>query len=255
MKRPHYLLAGVIAYLLAVKPMVYFVGFLANRWVPKGIDDGVAMGWDGGWGGALAVDLALLLSFALVHSLLARPRIKRSLLGWVPAALERSAYSAVAGIQMLLLMALWRPLPEPVWRVEAEPLRGLLWAAFGLGWIVVATGLLTIGNTRMFGLRQAWAGAWDRPYVDPGLAPRGIYCWIRMPLYSGSILGLFATPEMSRGHLLLAVVLSAYILVGARFEERDQIRLHGRAYLAYREQVPAYLPRLGRTHRISLPPP
>ena len=55
---------------------------------------------------------------------------------------------------------------------------------------------------------------------------------------------------MSRGHLLLAVVFTLYLAIGYRFEERDLARRHGDSYLAYREEVPAFFPRLGRTRRL-----
>ncbi len=244
-KRLHYLLLGGGAYLLAVAPMVYFVGFLAGRWVPKGIDDGPATGL----AGAVAMDLALLTSFALLHSLLVRPKVKQALLGWVPAPLERAAYSAVAGVHMIVLMAFWRPLPTLVWRIDGALARGLVWSLFALGWAVVVASLPAIGHTHLFGLRQAWAGSWRQVYVEPPLLPRGPYRWVRHPLYVGTILGMSAVPRMSVGHALLAGTFTAYILVGARLEDRGLALRHGEAFLAYRKSVPAYLPRFSRRDR------
>ena len=70
--RPRHLAAGLVAYLLSVGSRAYFAGFLAGLPVPNHIDSGAA----GPPAAALAVDLALLLSFALVHSLLARDGAK-----------------------------------------------------------------------------------------------------------------------------------------------------------------------------------
>jgi len=158
----------------------------------------------------------------------------------------RSIYSIVAGAQIVLLMAAWRPIPAPVWHLEAGWARAAAWGAFALGWGVVLAALPALGSARLFGLRQAWEGAWERHDVAPAIAPRGIYRRIRHPLYAGTILGMFATPEMSAGHLLLAVALTLYTLAGARLEERDLLRRSDATYLAYQRSVPAYLPSLRR---------
>lgn len=244
--RPLHLAVGLVAYLLSVGSMAYFAGFLAGLPVPKGIDSGAA----GPPAAALAVDLALLLSFAFAHSLLAREGAKAWIVRRVPAALERSAYSALAGLQMVALCALWRPLPEPVWQVAAPGGQLALLALAGCGWLIVLAALWIVSDVHLFGLAQAWASARDRPYRPRPLEARGIYRVIRHPLYSGTLLALWAAPTMSRGHVLLAVVFTLYLAIGYRFEERDLARRHGAPYLAYRDAVPAFFPRLGRTRRL-----
>jgi len=244
--RAAHLAVGLAAYLLAVGSMVYFAGFLADLVVPKTIDSGPA----GAPGAALAADLALLASFAVVHSLLAREGLRRRLFGRVPPALERSVYSGLAGLQMIALCAFWRPLPEPFWRVEAATGQAALWGLAGLGWIVVLAALWIVGDVHLFGLAEAWAAARGRPYRPRPLAARGIYKLVRHPLYSGTLLALWAAPAMSRGHLLLAGVFTLYLGIGYRFEERDLERRHGAPYLAYRARVPAFLPRFGPMRRL-----
>lgn len=68
MQRPHYLAFGLAGYLAAFVSMVYFGFFLANLIVPKSVDSGPA----GRESRAVMIDLALLVAFGLVHSLLAR---------------------------------------------------------------------------------------------------------------------------------------------------------------------------------------
>ena len=242
MKHPGYLFAGVVGYLLATLPMVYLAAFVAGVFVPKTVDSGpsgpAALAW--------AVDIALLFAFALVHSVLARPAAKAWLTRRIPPALERTCYSAIAGAQIVLLLGLWRSVPEPVWRIGSATGRAFAWGAFGLGWAVVAASVGAIGSDYLFGLRQAAAAARGAEPGEPPLAARGPYRWVRHPIYSGTILGLVAAPTMSRGHLLLAGVFTAYVLLGAWFEERELARRFGDGYLEYRRRVPAYLPRLWR---------
>lgn len=246
LSRPHYVATGLAAYLLSVGSMVWFAGFLAGFVAPKTVDSGRAVAA----GAALAVDLALLLSFALMHSLLAREGIRRRLLGGVPAPLVRAVYSALAGLQMVALCALWRPLPEPVWSVDAAAGQAALWGLAALGWAVVLAALWIVGDAHLFGLAEAWAAARGSPYVPRPLEARGIYRVIRHPLYTGTLLALWATPAMSRGHLLLAGVFTLYLAIGVRFEERDLERRHGAPYLAYRARVPGFLPRFGALLRL-----
>lgn len=257
MQRPHYLVFGLAGYLASLLSMVYFGFFLANLVVPKTVDSGPA----GPPGRAVAIDLALLLAFGLVHSLLARRAVKARLARIFPAALERSLYSLVAGLQMGLICWAWQPLPAPVWQVSAAGAAGAagavgalatgreglglgLWALQGAGWGIVIAALATIGSTHLFGLQQASSAAHDMPYVAPPFEIRGLYRHVRHPVYTGSLVAIWSTPTMSQGRLLLVGVLTAYLFIGLAFEERDLEREFGEAYREHRRRVPSLVPRL-----------
>jgi methanethiol S-methyltransferase len=53
---------------------------------------------------------------------------------------------------------------------------------------------------------------------------------------------MWATHDMTQGHLLFAAVMTAYVLVAVRWEEKDLARVHGEAYSEYRRRVSAILP-------------
>ena len=55
---------------------------------------------------------------------------------------------------------------------------------------------------------------------------------------------LVQVPYRPAGHLLFAVMNTAYILIGVRLEERDLIAEFGASYEHYRQRVPMLLPRL-----------
>jgi len=70
----------------------------------------------------------------------------------------------------------------------------------------------------------------------------------------------WATPQMTVGHLLLAIGMSAYILIAIRYEERDLVKFHGETYREYQRTVPMLIPSPGKVHdtvnpSADVPPP
>jgi methanethiol S-methyltransferase len=58
---------------------------------------------------------------------------------------------------------------------------------------------------------------------------------------------------MSAGHLLFAVVATAYMVVAVFLEERDLVAHFGDAYRRYQETTPKYIPRFGRGRKRATP--
>lgn len=86
MSRPAAFLCGVLAYLVFFLTFLYAIGFVGNLLVPRSID--VPAGAFSG--AALLVDFVLLGVFALQHSLMARPGLKRAWTRIVAEPIERS---------------------------------------------------------------------------------------------------------------------------------------------------------------------
>jgi methanethiol S-methyltransferase len=231
-----------VCYAAFARSMIYLIAFLANTWVDKTVDGGAA----GPVAEAVAVDLTLLGLFVVPHSLMAREGFKAWMREWVEEA-ERSVYVLTSSLLLTLLLWQWRPLPLEIWTVEAQP---WAWTLTGLsiaGWLLALASSHHLGHMTTFGVRPALDRARGRTPVRPGtadrpLVTRGVYALVRHPMYLGFLVGIWSTPVMSLGHLLLAVVLTGYVLVGRLWEERDLEVRYGAEWRRYFARVPAFVP-------------
>ncbi len=208
--------------------------------MPKPVDGGAAVPW----AQALVVDLLLIGLFGAQHSVMARGAFKRWWTRLVPQPVERSTYVLATSLVLAILFWQWRPIAAPVlWHVAAGPTAQLLWAVFWLGWVLVLTSTFLINHFELFGLQQVFARLTGRAMPAAEFRTPIFYRYVRHPLYLGLLLSLWSAPVMSAGHLLFSAGLSAYILVGIAFEERDLVAQFGERYRRYAMQVGMLVPR------------
>ena len=233
------LVYGVGTYVFFFCTFLYLIGFVGNWVIPKGIDEGSAAA---SVGAAIAVDVLLLGLFGVQHTVMARPAFKEVWTRWVPWYLERQTYVLLSTAILALMAWQWRPLPEPVWRFESPLAVGVLTVVSLAGWGMVLISTFLIDHFELFGLTQTVCYALQRPRVHPKFKERLFYRWVRHPLMLGFLIAFWATPTMSQGHLLFAVVTTLYILVAIQIEERTLVYLHGEQYRSYQRRVPMLLP-------------
>jgi protein-S-isoprenylcysteine O-methyltransferase Ste14 len=232
------LVYGVICYLVFLGTFLYAIGFVSNLIVPKSIDSGPSALL----GEALAVDLLLLGLFAIQHSVMARPIFKQWWTRFVPSPIERSTYVLVSSLLLALLFWQWRPIPEAVWEIGQPLAVTASWVLFGAGWLTVLISTFLIDHFDLFGLRQVFLYATGKPYLPVPFRTLAFYRVVRHPIMLGFIIAFWATPVMTWGHLLFAVMTTAYILVGVQLEERDLRAAFGDTYDEYRQQVSMIVP-------------
>ena len=180
--------------------------------------------------------------YAAVHSLLASMGVK----AWVrqqfgPAAERgyRLAYNLFAVISGLPILALLYLLPDQL--LYQIPFPWVTLAILGqfAGIIIIVVGIQQTDLWHFVGLRQIF---------DPSSAPSsvmitsGLYRWTRHPLYFGGLLLIWLMPRMTLNLLMLFVMLTIYLVVGAKLEEKRLLHEFGDGYREYQGRVSMLLP-------------
>jgi protein-S-isoprenylcysteine O-methyltransferase Ste14 len=229
---------GIVCYVVFFATFLYAVGFIANIAVPKTIDSGDVIRTRE----ALAVNVVLLLIFALQHSIMARKPFKQWLARWISPSVERSTYVLASSLALALLFWLWRPMPAVLWHIDNTLLANTLLALSLVGWAIVLVSTFLIDHFELFGLHQVTNNLTGKAMPEPKFRTPLLYRFVRHPLYFGFILAFWATPTMTVGHLLFAVGTTAYILIGILLEERDLVSVFGEDYRHYQDRVSMLIP-------------
>jgi protein-S-isoprenylcysteine O-methyltransferase Ste14 len=239
-------LYGVVVYLFFFATFVYAIGFIAGIGVPKTINDGapapVAL--------AIAIDLALLSVFAIQHSGMARAAFKRWWTRIVSPAVERSTSVLASTLALALLLWQWRPIPAVIWDVKDPAASMALLGLQAVGWAILLLSTFLINHFELFGLHQVANNLVGKPMPGQRFRTPLFYKVVRHPIYLGFMIGFWATPLMSAGHLLFAAVATVYIFVGIALEERDLVALFGDEYRRYQQRVAMVLPFLGKSREV-----
>ena len=185
----------------------------------------------------------IILSVVLwgcVHSLLASTSAKELALRWFGAKFMRFyrlLYNAFAVLSFVPVLAFAALANSSTIYIVPFPWSGLM----VLGEILAAAGLvigfLQTDAWEFIGLRQL--GESDRP---SHLTTRGLYRYVRHPLYATGLAFIWLFPRMTFTLLTLNVALTVYILTGAYFEERKLRREFGQKYIDYAAVTPMLIP-------------
>ena len=232
------LLYGFASYAFFLVTFLYLLGFMEGFVVPKTIDTGEIAPLRE----SVIVNLLLMVLFGLQHSVMARPGFKQWWTQWVPKSIERSTYVLFSSLALALLCWQWRPMPTVLWSTTDPYLSNALIGLSLFGWLVVLTSTYLINHFELFGLQQVVHNLSGREAAAPVFRTPFFYKFVRHPIYLGFIIALWATPMLTEGHLLLAGVLTAYIVIGFMLEERDLVDMFGDDYRRYRERVSALIP-------------
>jgi methanethiol S-methyltransferase len=238
MKKFFYVLYAAICYFIFFGTILYLIGFVSGLVVPKSVDSGEVVHPFF----ALIVDLGLIGLFGIQHSVMARQGFKQKWKSIVPEPIERSTYVLFASIMVIVLVYFWQPLPHVIWDATGTIAGGALLAVSLAGWAIVFLSTFLINHFHLFGLYQVYEFLKGKGQQTPRFRVPFLYRMVRHPLYMGFLIAFWAAPLMTAGHLLFALSMTAYILIGIHHEEKDLVKVHGEDYEQYRRKTPKIVP-------------
>lgn len=194
-------------------------------------------------------NLALLLQFPLVHSVLLTRWGRGCLARLAPfgtgTTLATTTYAIIASVQLILLFALWTPSGIVWWQATGAPfwILSLLYAA---SWLLLVKASWDAGSEVQSGVLGWMSLLRGVTPQFPPMPTRGLFRFVRQPIYVSFALTTWTVPTWTPDQLLLATVLTTYCLIGPLAKERRFERVFGGSWREYRHTTPYWVPRVLR---------
>lgn len=218
---------GVATHVAFVTTVVFLYDYLANGVQRR------SPNW-------FAADLLLALQFAIVHSLLLHPSVKRQLTRrWIKNEWYGLFFCLATCAGLGLVFWTWQSSQTVVWELHGTARLGMR-IAFWCSWAMLLYSLHLSGLGYQTGLTPWWY--WLRKVAPPrrNFPTNSLYRFLRHPIYL-SFLGLiWFTPDMTLDHALLTAVWTVYIFVCSYLKDERIAFFSGNAYRIYQSQVPGY---------------
>ncbi len=175
------------------------------------------------------------LLFALTHSLLAADNVKSKAyqLG-LSARGFRLFYVVFATVSTVVWLLYLHGLDDRLLFSVSNPARLINYALQGLAIWLFYLSLKPIDVSVFLGLKSFPKGV--EPFIE-----KGIYKYLRHPMYSAAMLLLFSSPDQSVNSLNLYVLITVYFVIGSKFEEHRLLKTHPE-YADYKKRVAAFIP-------------
>lgn len=192
--------------------------------------------------------LLAVIGYGLLHSFLASLKTKAQACHWFGPASDRwfrIGYNLIAVLTLLPILFLPILLMDQEIYVIRYPWVILTLILQVLAVFVLIVGLRQTGITSFIGLRQLLLPEDTTP---TRLVTTGLYRYVRHPLYSAGLVFIWLISLLTWNLLALNLGLTAYIFIGAYFEERKLRLEFGEAYAEYYHHTPMLIPGLRLPH-------
>jgi methanethiol S-methyltransferase len=191
----------------------------------------------------LGITAIIWACWCIIHSLLNIEGIVGKVLP--PGSRIRPYYRLLysLGSAVTLMLVYWitpreRDIPLWEWDGPLVVVQGAVWAvALVMGYLSFR--FISIWNFLGFtalGIGRSGGESPDK------LITSGIYGETRNPLFLAGLLLLW-TRDLTLTGLVINIILSLYLLIGARIEEKRLVRKFGDDYVKYMSRVPRFIPR------------
>jgi protein-S-isoprenylcysteine O-methyltransferase Ste14 len=182
-----------------------------------------------------------MADYGVLHSLLASNRVKNSIKKQNPAFYNRYyrlIFNILGFVTLIPVGLLVYLLPDkPLYNIP-YPFVMITLMVQGLAGIGVMVVLSATGAGSFLGLNQLMG-------MNEGsgrLKTDGFYRYMRHPLYTLSLVIIWLLPWMTVNRLAFIASASAYLLIGAIFEERKMLQEFGEEYARYKATTPMFIP-------------
>ncbi len=193
----------------------------------------------------LVWDASLCLLFFAQHSILIRRSVRAALGKTIPEYCQGVVYTFTSAVPLLTLVLLWQHSAMSLYALHSTG-RWLLRLVLVLTFAGFFWGIRPLERFDAFGIDTYLAQIRGTRALPAKLTIKGAYGVVRHPFYAFAIVVLWATPLLSVDRLLLNVLFTWWILLGASLEERDLLAEFGEDYASYSKTVPMFVPRLWR---------
>ena len=181
--------------------------------------------------------------YGVVHSMLAGMRAKALARQWLGPMAERwyrLAFNLFAILTLIPVLGLPALLPDRGLYTIPLPWSLLSRSVQLLGVFVMGVGLLQTGLFTFLGLKQLIEPSPSE--TQSSFSIKGLYRFVRHPLYTAGLVFIWLTPVMSVNILAMNIALTLYLVIGSKFEERRLVGEFGEAYTRYQAHVPMLVP-------------
>ena len=180
--------------------------------------------------------------YGIVHSILASLGLKASLRRLIGPEFDRVyrlVYNGLAVLTLVPVLGMVALLPDiPIYSIPFPWLLINL-AIQGLALVALAVGVWQTGVWSFAGLEQFMKPPSKKP---PRLVVKGLYRYVRHPLYTAGLVLIWFTPVMTLNVMALNLGFTFYLLLGALVEERKLLKEYGASYEAYSSRTPMLIP-------------
>lgn len=188
----------------------------------------------------------LLLQFPLIHSWLLSDHGRRLLARLAPAAIGKemtsTLFAIISSLQLLIAFLLWSPSGLVFWQaVGVQKVLILVIEIFA--WILLIKSMWDSQLSLHTGLLGWWSIFRNRLLEYRGFSTQGLYRHVRQPIYASFALILWSAAVWTADQFVIAVLWTAYCLVGSAFKEKRFGRYFGEKFQAYQRRVPFWFPR------------